>query len=231
MMSSMAGMSPAMMQQAMAQVQSMSPAELAAAQRQMAGMDPATLSRQAAEASKIMSAREQYAVSASNQLKAEGNKLHAAGERQQQSQQLMCCRCSHPSIACPPHPSRSHVHFGCGAHTAVCIHACACRWPASAAEITVPLIAFAGKYSDASEKYERARANLDGMTAPEAVALRQACQLNLGSCYLNTARWHDAVSVCSEVLAGAWRAEAHLAAFSAASFLPVTFQQCCCRSL
>lgn len=90
MMSSMAGMSPAMMQQAMAQVQSMSPAELAAAQRQMAGMDPATLSRQAAEASKIMSAREQYAVSASNQLKAEGNKLHAAGERQQQSQQLMC---------------------------------------------------------------------------------------------------------------------------------------------
>eukprot|EP00775_Hariotina_reticulata_P006189 gene6189-6425_t len=59
----------------------------------------------------------------------------------------------------------------------------------------------AGKYAEAAEKYERARTNLAELSgSAEAADLLKACTLNLGSCYLQLGRFHDAVSACDEIL-------------------------------
>lgn len=59
-----------------------------------------------------------------------------------------------------------------------------------------------GCYSEAAEKYARARDNLTGMTNSEAVQLRRACVLNLSSCYLNNKQYRQCVDCCQEVLSG-----------------------------
>jgi tetratricopeptide (TPR) repeat protein len=59
-----------------------------------------------------------------------------------------------------------------------------------------------GDFAAAAEKYERARANLEDFTSSEAVALRRACVLNLGSCYLQLGRFHDALDMCTSILKG-----------------------------
>lgn len=60
----------------------------------------------------------------------------------------------------------------------------------------------AGKYAEAAEKYERAKANTLELSSPEAQALRKACTLNLGSCYLNMGKYQQCVTECQEVLRG-----------------------------
>lgn len=60
----------------------------------------------------------------------------------------------------------------------------------------------AAKYGEAIDKYERAKANVAGMTAAGAAELRRACTLNLSSCYLNLKRWGQCVEQCNEVLKG-----------------------------
>ena len=65
-----------------------------------------------------------------------------------------------------------------------------------------PLVLHTGQYSQAVEKYARARDNLAGMTHPDAAALRKACLLNLGSCFLNLQQHQQALEACQEVLAG-----------------------------
>jgi len=61
---------------------------------------------------------------------------------------------------------------------------------------------FTGRYSEAAEKYARARDNLTGMSNSEAVQLRRACVLNLSSCYLNLRKHRQCVEACQEVLSG-----------------------------
>lgn len=60
----------------------------------------------------------------------------------------------------------------------------------------------AGRYTEAAEKYARARDNVADMTNSEAVQLRRACVLNLSSCYLNSKKYEQCVQCCQEVLAG-----------------------------
>lgn len=57
-----------------------------------------------------------------------------------------------------------------------------------------------GKYSEAAEKYQRAKDNLSGMTTSEASNLRLACSLNLMSCYLKTQQYDKTVAEGSEIL-------------------------------
>lgn len=65
MQSMMGSMSPAMMQEAMRAMQGATPADLERARQQMAQTDPATLASQAQEASKMLSARQQYVINVS----------------------------------------------------------------------------------------------------------------------------------------------------------------------
>jgi hypothetical protein len=60
----------------------------------------------------------------------------------------------------------------------------------------------AGKYAEAAEKYARAKQNMAEVAGPESQALRKACTLNLGSCYLNMGRYQQCVTECQEVLRG-----------------------------
>jgi hypothetical protein len=60
----------------------------------------------------------------------------------------------------------------------------------------------AGKYAEAAEKYARAKQNVSELTGLEAQALRKACVLNLGSCYLNLGQHQQCVAECQEVLRG-----------------------------
>jgi hypothetical protein len=60
----------------------------------------------------------------------------------------------------------------------------------------------AGRYSEAIEKYERAKNNVAGFAGAEAAELRKACTLNLSSCYLNMKDWERCITQCNEVLAG-----------------------------
>lgn len=64
------------------------------------------------------------------------------------------------------------------------------------------LVHTAGRYTEAAEKYARARDNVADMTNSEAVQLRRACVLNLSSCYLNSKKYEQCVQCCKEVLAG-----------------------------
>ena len=75
----MKNMNPAMMKQAMAQMNNMRPEDLAMASERMKNMSPEEISAQAAQASSQMSGREKYLVEASKRLKADGNNLHGAG--------------------------------------------------------------------------------------------------------------------------------------------------------
>lgn len=58
-----------------------------------------------------------------------------------------------------------------------------------------------GKYTEAAEKYLRAKNNLVGHTSREARDLELSCSLNLMSCYLKTKQFVDVVTFGSEVLA------------------------------
>lgn len=60
----------------------------------------------------------------------------------------------------------------------------------------------AGSYQEATEKYERAKTNLAELQTPEAKALRKACVLNLGSCYLNLKMWQKCVQECDTITTG-----------------------------
>ncbi|KAF6265916.1 hypothetical protein COO60DRAFT_769299 [Scenedesmus sp. NREL 46B-D3] len=60
----------------------------------------------------------------------------------------------------------------------------------------------AGQYADAAEKYARAKQNMAEFAGPESAALRKACVLNLGSCYLNLGRYQQCVAECQEALQG-----------------------------
>ncbi|GJP59155.1 hypothetical protein CLOP_g8805 [Closterium sp. NIES-67] len=57
-----------------------------------------------------------------------------------------------------------------------------------------------GKYSEAAEKYNRARDNLAMHSSPAAVSLRRTCAVNLMSCHLKTQSFSHAVSVGSQVI-------------------------------
>jgi tetratricopeptide (TPR) repeat protein len=57
-----------------------------------------------------------------------------------------------------------------------------------------------GKYSEATEKYLRAKNNLVGHTSKEARDLELSCSLNLMSCYLKTKQFSEAVALGTEVL-------------------------------
>jgi hypothetical protein len=70
------------------------------------------------------------------------------------------------------------------------------------ADCAVSAVAVSGRYTEAAEKYARARDNLEGMTNSQAVTLRRACVLNLSSCYLNNKKYRQCVECCQEVLAG-----------------------------
>ncbi|KAL3675592.1 hypothetical protein R1sor_025540 [Riccia sorocarpa] len=59
-----------------------------------------------------------------------------------------------------------------------------------------------GKYSDAAEKYLRAKSNLIGHMTPEAKSLQLTCSLNLMSCYLKTKQYKEVIDEGSEVLNG-----------------------------
>lgn len=58
------------------------------------------------------------------------------------------------------------------------------------------------RYSEAAEKYERARTNLAAHTSTEAATIMKACRLNLASCYLNLQQLEPCVTMCNEILAG-----------------------------
>lgn len=70
-----------------------------------------------------------------------------------------------------------------------------------------------GRYTEAAEKYARARDNLADMTHADAVQLRRACVLNLSSCYLNSSKYEACVQCCQEVLAGEANANTAAAAW------------------
>ena len=70
---------PAMMAQAMAQMNSMRPEDIKQASERMKNMTPEEISAQAAQASSQMSSREKYMLDAAKKLKAEGNTLHGSG--------------------------------------------------------------------------------------------------------------------------------------------------------
>ncbi|CAI5461173.1 unnamed protein product [Closterium sp. Yama58-4] len=57
-----------------------------------------------------------------------------------------------------------------------------------------------GKYSEAAEKYNRARDNLAMHSSPAAVSLRRTCAVNLMSCHLKTNAFAHAVSVGTQVI-------------------------------
>ncbi|KAG2435080.1 hypothetical protein HXX76_007167 [Chlamydomonas incerta] len=114
----------------------MKPDDWERAKQQMAGMDGDSMARQAAQAQQQMAGRTQYVLSASNQLKTEGNQLHGRGA-----------------------------------------------------------------FSEAAEKYERAKTNVAGMAGKEAADLARACTLNLSSCYLNLKQFSKCLEQCNSVLA------------------------------
>lgn len=57
-----------------------------------------------------------------------------------------------------------------------------------------------GKYSDAAEKYLRAKNNLKEVPVSKGRALKMACSLNLMSCYLKTRQFDDCIREGTEVL-------------------------------
>eukprot|EP00798_Chlamydomonas_sp_ICE-L_P001546 gene1546-32926_t len=59
----------------------------------------------------------------------------------------------------------------------------------------------AGQYSEALEKYEKAKSNVADNPHQEATALKKACHLNLSSCYLNLMKYDKCVIECDQVLA------------------------------
>lgn len=67
------------------------------------------------------------------------------------------------------------------------------------------LARLAGKYAEAAEKYARAKQNMAEVAGPDSQALRKACTLNLGSCYLNLGQYQQCVAECQEVLRGECR--------------------------
>lgn len=89
-------------------------------------------------------------------------------------------------------PSR-HDPLGMRAEHALC----SVLLPPSPAVVRLP-----GRYTEAAEKYARARDNLSDMTHADAVQLRRACVLNLSSCYLNSSKYEACIQCCQEVLAG-----------------------------
>ncbi|KAG2428587.1 hypothetical protein HYH02_014289 [Chlamydomonas schloesseri] len=58
-----------------------------------------------------------------------------------------------------------------------------------------------GAFSEAAEKYERAKTNVVGMAGKEAADLARACTLNLSSCYLNLKQFSKCLEQCNSVLA------------------------------
>lgn len=71
----------------------------------------------------------------------------------------------------------------------------------------------AGKFSEAVEKYERAKGNVASFVTAPAVELRKACTLNLSSCYLNLKQYGNCVVQCGEVLAGGRQRDCVVASF------------------
>eukprot|EP00239_Pterosperma_sp_CCMP1384_P002536 CAMPEP_0197852586 /NCGR_PEP_ID=MMETSP1438-20131217/20976_1 /TAXON_ID=1461541 /ORGANISM="Pterosperma sp., Strain CCMP1384" /LENGTH=494 /DNA_ID=CAMNT_0043466707 /DNA_START=273 /DNA_END=1757 /DNA_ORIENTATION=+ len=58
-----------------------------------------------------------------------------------------------------------------------------------------------GNYAAASEKYKRAKDNLEFNYKAEAKQVRKACMLNLASCYLKLHKLPECIQECTEVLA------------------------------
>ncbi|BBN18215.1 hypothetical protein MPTK1_8g00690 [Marchantia polymorpha subsp. ruderalis] len=59
-----------------------------------------------------------------------------------------------------------------------------------------------GKYTEAAEKYLRAKNNLTGIFMPEAQSLQLQCSLNLMSCYLKTKQYQEVIDEGTEILKG-----------------------------
>lgn len=153
----------------------------------------------------------------SNMLKADGNKLHAQGTG------------STAAAAGSPHPGMQLRPVLSTASRSTHSRACARRHNTAHAGHRAGLLTgvsavAAGRYTEAAEKYARARDNLEGMTNSQAVTLRRACVLNLSSCYLNNKKYRQCVDCCQEVLSGelvaAGLGSTHRAWTASAAFLP-----------
>lgn len=138
-------------------------------------------------------------------LKADGNKLHSQGA-QASGQLLPSCGSPELAAACfcavgtrnRLRCSQQAAQCTALCRSIQCTHACKHACP-STQNSCVPAT---GRYTEAADKYARARDNLEGMTNSEAVQLRRACVLNLSSCYLNSKKYKQCVECCQEVLAG-----------------------------
>jgi len=57
-----------------------------------------------------------------------------------------------------------------------------------------------GKYTEAAEKYQSAKRNLEGNESAAAAQVKRSCCLNLASCYLKTSQHDLVVEECGSVI-------------------------------
>lgn len=58
----------------------------------------------------------------------------------------------------------------------------------------------AGKHSEALAQYDKAIANVSGLSSSDAVELKTSCELNKAMCHLKLEQWKPCEQVCSDVL-------------------------------